>query len=419
MEQLWHAPRPEVGSAIRRVAETLIADPAAIVATISAPSLQALGPQAVAEDPMLSAEDGRANQSDLLQWLTSNVQHPGLRVPPHLGPELHDLVRDLQSRGITPDFASAWHAAVSAAWPRWLEACFAHVEDRTVLREVLDVSARSIVQFCLDSLEALRAAQAAGLAPSTDAQLLAALRLVLDGTQVSTSMAEAQLGHRLTGEHTAMVLWRDGEADPDDTHASAADAVPGTVEAAAREVARGRSALVVRPSPTLRWLWLPTRPGSEAPGEDDVRRVLRAHPGVRAALGRPAEGVEGFRSSHAEAIATQAVLLRSESPRRVGSHAEWDLVDALTRDRRAATAFVRRTLGDLAEADEVLREALLTYVQTGFSTTRTAERIFAHRNTAERRVARASALCATSVDDRPAEVAAALLVRHLADPDQR
>ncbi|MFG3344347.1 helix-turn-helix domain-containing protein [Streptomyces sp. NPDC048018] len=72
------------------------------------------------------------------------------------------------------------------------------------------------------------------------------------------------------------------------------------------------------------------------------------------------------------------------------------------------------TLGPLAEADAALRQALLTYVQCGFSTPRAAAGLYEHRNTVERRVSRANELSAVKVEDNPTHVAAALPVLDIA-----
>ena len=91
-----------------------------------------------------------------------------------------------------------------------------------------------------------------------------------------------------------------------------------------------------------------------------------------------------------------------------------ELIDALTRDQASARRFVLSTLGPLADADEVLRHTLLTYVQCGFNTTRTAADLYAHRNTVERRVSRANELSTVKVEDNPTHVGAALLVLEIA-----
>jgi DNA-binding PucR family transcriptional regulator len=171
--------------------------------------------------------------------------------------------------------------------------------------------------------------------------------------------------------------------------------------------------LVARGSATSRWLWLS---GPDAPDHHAVEKVIANADEVRAAVGRPGYGLEGFRSSHQDALAAQSLVVRLGSDRRFTAFADVELIDALTRDRESARRFVTRTLGPLVEADDVLRETLLTYVQCGFNTTRAAANLYAHRNTVERRVSRANELALVKVEENPAHVAAALLVLDLA-PD--
>ncbi|MFC6981884.1 hypothetical protein [Streptomyces cirratus] len=48
--------------------------------------------------------------------------------------------------------------ALGIGWRRWLEECVAHCADPGLLVGVLDVSAKSLVQYALDSVAALREA---------------------------------------------------------------------------------------------------------------------------------------------------------------------------------------------------------------------------------------------------------------------
>ena len=137
---------------------------------------------------------------------------------------------------------------------------------------------------------------------------------------------------------------------------------------------------------------------------------------MRAAVGRLGHGLDGFRSSQQGALAAQSLIVRLGSDRRFTAYADVDLIDGLTKDRASAQRFVANTLGPLADADEALRQALLTYVQCGFNTTRAAAKLYAHRNTVERRVSRANELSVVKGEDNPTHVAAALLVLDMA-PD--
>ncbi|KUN96144.1 PucR family transcriptional regulator [Streptomyces caeruleatus] len=288
------------------------------------------------------------------------------------------------------------------AWRRWVSACLAQTDDPALLTEVLDIASQSIFQFATDSVEALRLAGLEDHAATADAQALAAIELIVGGAPIAPELAEAQLGYRLARRHTALILW------------TATDR-PG-LDRAVEQIARspiGHGLLVAAASVAARWIWVPS--GSE----DELLGCLGGVDGVQATIGRTAYGIEGFRTSHGEALAAQAVLIRLGSPRRVTRFADVELVDVLTRDREVADTFVTRTLGELAQADRTLRRTVLTYIQCGFNTTRGASRLYAHRNTVERRIARADALSATKLDDNPAQLAAALLILDLRDQEER
>ncbi|MFG2263730.1 PucR family transcriptional regulator [Streptomyces sp. NPDC048720] len=219
---------------------------------------------------------------------------------------------------------------------------------------------------------------------------------------MAEDLAEGRLRYRLARWHVGLVLSID---DPERV-----DALDGVIPAV-RAAAAGRSPLVARASATSRWLWLS---GPDIPDLHHVEKVLATADEVRAAVGRPGHGLEGFRSSHQDALAAQALVTRLGSGRRFTAYADVELIDAVTKDRAGARRFVVDTLGPLAEADAALRQALLTYVQCGFNTTRAAANLYAHRNTVERRVSRANELSAVKVEDNPTHVAAALLVLDIA-----
>ncbi|MFG3322733.1 PucR family transcriptional regulator [Streptomyces sp. NPDC048171] len=355
-------------------------------------------------DASLVEEDLALNRSDLVQWLTANVQQPGRRVEPYVGSRTTAYINDLVSRGIEPDFAVAWRVALGIGWRGWLEECVADCADSDLLVGVLDVTGKSLVQYALDSVAALRQAGLAAAMGNTDAEGIALIQLIAGGAPMAEDLAERRLRHRMARWHVGLVLWID---DPQQ-----ADALDVAI-AAVRSVAGGRSALVARASATSRWIWL----SEEAvPDLHHVEKDLAATDEVRAAVGRPGRGLEGFRSSHQDALAAQALVIRLGSDRRFTPYADVELIDALTKDRSGARRFVINTLGPLTEADTALRQALLTYVQCGFNTTRAAANLYAHRNTVERRVSRANDLSAVKVEDNPTHVAAALLLLDLA-PD--
>lgn len=404
MEELWPRPTPEVADAIRSLCQRLLTDTDVLTEAIAGPALTAQSDPALLSDASLVEEDRHLNRSELVQWLTSNVQQPGRRVEPYIGPRTTAYIHDLVSRGIAPDFVGGWRVALGIGWRRWLEECAARCENSGLLVEVLDVSAKSMVQYAVDSVSALREASLTAAMGNADAEAIALIQLIASGAPITEDLAEGRLRYRMSRAHVGLVLWTD-----DPQQAGAVD----EVVAAVRSASAGRSALVARASATSRWVWLSD---SATPDLRQVEKIVAKAEDVRAAVGRPGHGLDGFRSSHQDALAAQAMVIRLGSTRRFTAYADVELIDGLTKDRACAQRFVTKTLGPLSEADEVLRQALLTYVQCGFNTTRAAAKLYAHRNTIERRVSRANELSVVKVEDNPTHVAAALLVLDIA-PD--
>ncbi|UMP03329.1 CdaR family transcriptional regulator [Amycolatopsis sp. EV170708-02-1] len=402
MEELWPPPTPEAAEAIRSVCQRLLPDAEVLADALSLSARRVQYDPAVLSDASLGEEDRDLNHSDLVQWLTSNIQHPGRRVEPYIGPRITAYIGDLVARGIAPDFAAGWRAALGIGWRRWLEECSAHCADRDLLVDVLDVSAKSLMQYALDSVATLREVSLAAAMGNADAEAIALIQMIASGAPMAEDFAEERLRYRMARWHVGLVLWVDGPG------------LAGTLDeaiAALRSTDADRSTLVARASTTSRWIWLS---GAEPPDLHPAEKIVGTAGEIRVAVGRPGRGLDGFRSSHQDALSAQALIVRLGSERRFTAYADVELIDALTKDRASARRFVLNTLGPLAEADSALRQALLTYVQCGFNTTRAAANLYAHRNTVERRVSRANELSVVKVEDNPTHVAAALLVLDIA-----
>ncbi|WP_229662600.1 PucR family transcriptional regulator [Nocardioides phosphati] len=389
---------------IRAVCQVLVAEADELTDVLTGPARVAQNDPALDSDASLAVEDRQLNRSDLLQWLTSNIQHPGRRVDPYLGPRATAYIRDLAARGLAPDFANGWRAALAVAWRHWLTQCVATCTDPDLLVDVLDITAQSMGQYAVDWFGVLREASLADALGNADAGAIAMIQTIASGTSIPQEYAEGRLNYRLARPHQALVLWVD---DPE--HVDALE----DVVTALRTSPAGRNALVARASTTSRWIWLS---GNTAPDLHHIEKLITGSPFVRTAVGRRGPGLDGFRSSHQDALAAQAMIVRLGSRRRFTAYADVELIDTLTKDRASARRFVVHTLGPLAEADEALRQTLLTYVQCGFNTTRAAATLYAHRNTVERRVSRANELSTVKVEENPTHVAAALLVLDVA-PD--
>ncbi|MGY1829451.1 PucR family transcriptional regulator [Geodermatophilus sp. SYSU D01180] len=398
----WPSVSPRTRELFRRGAEVALDPRADWIEELHRASLGTERMRPVAEDPVLAAATRRANLANLLHWAAANVQHPGRRVPANTGGEVLEAARDLVRRGLDQSGLDAYRTAQGVAWRRWMEICFELTGDPAELRELLDVSALSITTFIDDTVAALSermAAERAELTRGAHAERRATVTLLLEGAPIGRARAEAQLGYGLTGPHTAAVVWT-----------GSGSAAPGPLEAAAEAVMRAAGAtrrLTVVASAAALWVWLPV---GTAPRAAELAGPLAAHPDVRVAVGRPGRDVDGFRRSHLDAATAQRMLARLTSPQQVARYEDVQLVSLLTTEPTQLEEFLAGTLGRLATADPDTRQAVLTYVRELGNASRTAERLYTHRNTVLRRLARADELLPRPLAENVLGVAAALEV---------
>jgi DNA-binding PucR family transcriptional regulator len=130
-------------------------------------------------------------------------------------------------------------------------------------------------------------------------------------------------------------------------------------------------------------------------------------------IGGPANGIAGFRHSHAEAV--RAAALADNAARTMGGrivrYRDVELVALLAADVEMAKAFVSRELGPLADrsrASNDLRQTLMAYLDTERSLMRAAERLHIARNTVAYRVRKAEDLLHRDLRERTTELQCAL-----------
>ena len=151
---------------------------------------------------------------------------------------------------------------------------------------------------------------------------------------------------------------------------------------------------------------------SHPPDEGELLRRLNGLATVRVALGRIADDLDGFRTSHLEALTTQRVLMRTAGRIRLATWEQVQLAALVGDDDPRAREFVRTTLGALATADETLRETVRVYLREQSNARRASELLYTHRNTVLTRVARAERLLPRPLGETNLEVAVALELLH-------
>ncbi|MFG2446639.1 PucR family transcriptional regulator [Nocardia fluminea] len=358
----------------------------------------------VADGDILADLDRRACRNGLTHWVQMTIASPGHRVEVRDIPELATYARDLALRGIDSDEPEGWRTIRQFVWRWWLGACFETTLEREELRELIEVSAHSLNAYH-DDYRRLVARHVdkvrEDLAGGPQFQRLATANLILQGAPITRARAEAQLGYALTGPHLAAIVWADSEADAKG------------LDLAAEQVMRASGAqrrLTLVAAVSALWVWFPV---SQLPVVTDLETRLADIPGVRVALGRSAEDLNGFRRSHIDAAAAQRLLARLGSARRVVRFGDVQMIALLSSDVAEAEQFIADTLGALATADTELHTTVRVFIAEQFNASRAAATLFAHRNTIDRRLARVDELLPRPLSQNPTAVDAALALLEL------
>lgn len=392
----WPTVSARTAELIRRGAIEVSEPTAAWIEDLHRASLSSGAAQSIASDPVLAASTRRANLATLMGWIAANIERPGRRVPPALSPDALAHARDLVRRGMEAAAQDGYRKAQSVAWQRWMEACFGLTDDPAELQDLLQVSAHSISTYVDDTMEAVSAQmqlERADLTTGTHAERLETVTLLLEGAPLDPRTAETRLGYRLTGTHTAAVVWGAPGVDP--------GRLESTAESLLAASGAGQRLTVIANASTL-WVWFPR----EVPEDHRLQALVPDE--VHVAVGRPAAHREGFRSSHLDAMDVQRTIAQAGSRRRLAFHRGIQLVALLGRDRQAADAFLDSTLGALQTAEAELRVMALTYIQEQCNVARTAERLYTHRNTVLRRLRRVDELLPLPLAENTIHVGAAL-----------
>ena len=394
----WDLPSPPVRELIRRGAELALHPPDDWLDELDEATLSGPNRRQIADDPVLAAATRRTNRSNLLHWAAANVRAPGERVPANLGDAPLGIARDLVRRGLDEAALDAYRAGQAVALRMWIQICFSLTADAGELRELLDLSCRSISAFVDDTLAAISAQIARErdeLTRGTHAERRETVSLLLDGAPIPPGRAGQRLGYQLTGQHTAAIVWSD---DPD-ADLGALDRVADLIATCSGDP----RPLTVLASAATRWVWVHGRPDTAG-----LRAAIGAMPTARAALGSTAAGLDGFRRSHLGALTVQRMLTRLASPQQLATHDEVELVALLTADPESGEDFVRRTLGALESAGPEVTEAVRVFITAQCNASHAAARLYTHRNTLLRRLARADQLLPRPLSENVLNIGIAL-----------
>ena len=238
----------------------------------------------------------------------------------------------------------------------------------------------------------------------------ARIRDLLSGQRINVSATEATLGYRLRQYHVGLVCWAGDAAGTADEISRLEHAI-GHV--AAQAACSGDPVFLPRDESSA-WAWLPL--GIRDTFDAATASTAGVDGDIHFAFGDAARGTAGFRLTHQQAIAAQAVALAAGSPApRVVAFGEVAPVAMMLRSSDLLRAWVLATLAGLAADDEHharLRDTLLVFLQTGGSYKTTAERLVLHKNTVQYRIRRAEESLGRPVGENQHDVELALRASH-------
>jgi len=386
-----------LASFVARESQTAVVD--GWVDRIAAPTL-AENPE-IASDPALSRTVAAAVRAHWLAFLTSL---PEPEQEHHLVRPAAELAGELARRRYPSTLLfRIYRVAQQAVW-----------EYATTVTESLhdfDVDPAEVLVFfwnrasawldaSVEASVAIFQAEQDKVRQGAVAQRLDAVRAILAGQGSDPKELSARLGgHPLSGFNTALLF-----------HTDDFDHIPD-LATAANELARpyGVRPLVANPGGRDLWCWLATRSAPDLSGLRESSGWLLEH-GVAVAVGTPAEGVAGFRLSHHEAQEAQRVAFATARSPAVTLFADVELLAVMTASPEAATRFVHRTLGPLADPAETptrLRQTLRALLASG-SVEDAANHLSVHKNTVRYRVNQAEELLGRKAYDAPTEIELAL-----------
>ncbi|MDV3124301.1 PucR family transcriptional regulator [Mycobacterium sp. 21AC1] len=387
----WSPPSPRVADLIRQCAQIVVNARPEWLEELDRAVLAAS--PAIASDPELAGAVSRSNRANLYFWGTANVRDPGAPVAPNTGPEPLSIARELVRRGVNTFPLDAYRVGEGVAWRRLMDIAFELTSDPAELHELLETCSQSISAFVDATLAGIAAQidlERDELTRGTHAERRETVALLLEGAPIPRQRAESRLGYALTGTHTAAVIWSD---NPDGDLARLDRAAEAFGQACG-----GAPPLSVPASTATRWVWAPGTLTSAIGDAHDVR----------IAIGPAGEGVDGFRRSHFDAITTQQMMARLHSPQQIARFTDIELVALITADPDGAAGFVKHVLGDFESANTELHDTVRIFVDSQCNASRAAARLYTHRNTLLRRLARADELLPRPLAECSVNVAVAL-----------
>jgi DNA-binding PucR family transcriptional regulator len=227
------------------------------------------------------------------------------------------------------------------------------------------------------------------------------VRRVLRGEPLAPEEAAQALDYHIDRPLLAAILWVHDAPVGAEVAVSRLDAPAGAELAVSRlesladamALALGADrALLVPAGGSSLWAWFAVERHAAPLDLLAHAATCQLQDGQGVALGLPGLGLEGFRSSHRQALRARRLAELAATSIGVIRFDEVDTLCVFGEDPELIGDFMRRKLGGLAAEDpktERLRETVLVWLRAGCNSSRAAERLFTHKNTVGDRLRRA------------------------------
>lgn len=355
-------------------------------------------------DPTLRSELDASTRSNWKGFL-AGATHPTVEIRP--APEIYNLARTLARRGFElPILLAVYRIGQRSAWQFITETRVTDISDpelRAAVLMQLWPRLSSWLDTMVEALIVTFAEERDQWQRGARARRAETVRTILAKQAVDVDDATSALSYPLRRHHTAFVVWVDDDVVDTDVQ-RLLDATPVAISTA---LGADRPLTISSGARTV-WCWSATTGPSKALSDNDVAALPEF---VHVSAGTCHPGVDGFRRSHAEALAAQTVAHRRDAKAIRYADVELACLTAGIAGEDGMSTLVRRELGALAAADDStarLRDTLRLYLEHAGDARAVGEILNLHPNTVRYRIRQAEQLLGHSADQRRVYVELAL-----------
>lgn len=323
-----------------------------------------------------------------------------------------EYARRLAQRGVS---LSAMIRAYRIGHWRFLQWCLDELNRQDLDEELATATNRRMLQVSFGYIDRVTEHVIAVYQQERDHWLLsrtaaraARVRDILTEKDVDLNWAEPALGYRLRQHHLGLVVWLPTLTGEGDGLAR----LHRIINDVAQKLGCPARPLFVPRDAIASWAWLPLGSHGDVSWKQVSHIVEHSDSSVRLCAGCVGYGIEGFRSTHRQALRTQELAAVANPIPQFTDFATVAPLALMAKNIGDMRTWVWGVLGPLAVDDENsarLRETARIFLDTGCSYTATASAQILHKNTVQYRIRKAEEIMGHPVQKGRTDLEVALL----------